>query len=188
MAAEAPPIDPAAIVAELRELRSRRATGTYYVVSDDNRQGRIALVAGEIASISFRGAEGDRAIEALITMRVIRTRFANDGLRAPDGGSGSLNTDAVFKALLGRAPTAATASSAAAAGPRVSHLPAAAHQAIRQSLTHDLGPIADLVYEEHRAADPPLETMLLQLAAEIPDSKQATEFLALVRRRLQQTG
>jgi hypothetical protein len=45
-----------------------------------------------------------------------------------------------------------------------------------------------LVYDENRDPQLAVETMLAQLAAEIPGADQAAEFLAKVRRGLHKSG
>jgi hypothetical protein len=177
----------ATIVDELRQLRTGRATGTYYVISDDNRQVRIGLLGGEIATILCRGAEGMVALEGLVTMQIIRTRFAADGLHPTVGRGGLLNTDDIFNELLRHAGIAVAPSSNTSKGPKVAALSSAQQQLIRQTLIHYLGPIANLVYEDHQLPDQTVESMLIKLSAEIPDTRRAAEFLTLVRQRLQQS-
>jgi hypothetical protein len=182
------------IVEELRDLHSRRLTGTYYVVSEENRQVRIGLVDGEIESITYRGLEGARALAGLAAIRAARTRFSADSMRS-DASAAVVNlptTEALLKALLHggiTAPPPVRVADAAAAGSRlVAKLTTAEQQWIRDALTDYLGPIAGLVYDENRDPNLAVETMLAQLAEEIPGSERAAEFLAKVHRGLYKSG
>jgi hypothetical protein len=178
----------ATIVDELRQLRTRRVTGTYYVISDDNRQARINLLGGEIATILLRGAEGMSALEGLVTMQIIRTRFSADGMQPAVGRGGLLNTDDIYNELLRHAGIAvAPRSNTPSRGPKVAALSAAQQQWIRQAFIHYMGPIANLVYEDHQHPDQTVDSMLIKLSAEIPDTRRAAEFLTLARQRLQQS-
>ncbi len=175
------------IVEELRDLRSRAATGTYFIVSDDNRQGRIGWSNGEIDSVVFRGVDGVPALAALSQVRVLRTKFSPEGTRAlPASRSGLPPTDELMRMLVGAAPRPqpAAAGSAGASGDRASSLSPAAHRAISDVLTDYLGPIATLIYEEHRDHDQSVDALLAALATEIPDGRRAQEFLAAVRQKL----
>lgn len=181
------------IVAELRELRSRQVSGMYYVVSDDNRQGRIALAQGEIVSVAYRGVEGPQALARLAGIRAVRTRFSADGLPREGGATTLPATEALLRALLhgGAVPTPAPAKaadgSAAAAsggGRRVAELSPAEQQWIRNTLTDYLGPIAGLVYDENRDPRLAVATMIERLAGEIAGEQPRSAFLASVRRGL----
>jgi hypothetical protein len=190
-----PPESPSAfdirqIVEELRELRSQQLTGTYFVVSDDNRQARIGLVDGDIVSVSYRGVEGPQALARLAAIRALRSRFAADGAlhRGFSDQTALPATEALFKALLQGGAALGTASprpvQVAAADPgerRVAELSPAEQAAIRSALTDHLGPIAGLVFDEKRDPRLGVETFLDQLAAEIPGKAQQAEFLAAVR-------
>ena len=185
-----------AVVQELGTLRGRRATGTYYVVSDDNRQARICLMDGEIVSVVCHLAEGQNApdamdaMDALAAMRISRTRFAPNITHATDskvGALGAHDADDAYQKLRQRAGIQAEPGATQPRGSHVAGLSAAEHQLIRQTLVNYLGPIADFVYEEHCRADPSVESLLTQLSAEIPDRRQAAEFLARVRQQLQRS-
>ncbi len=186
MATDNPPdIGLATIVRELRDLRATRATGTYYVVSADNHQVRFSLVAGEIASLFFRAAGASGALDALSSMQIVRTRFAADGLKSGGGtGNAMLDTDKICNELLRRAGIAAPPAAKASAAPSAAGLTEAHHMVIRKTLIDFLGPIADLVYEEHQRPNQSPESLLRSLAGEIPDGRRAQEFVAQVRQRL----
>jgi hypothetical protein len=188
MATDNPPgVGLATIVRELRELRATHATGTYYVVSADNRQVRFSLVAGEIASLFFRVAGASGALDALSSMQIMRTRFAVDGVKGGDSmGSTTLDTDEICNELLRRAGLAAPPPAAKASdAPSAISLTAAQHMVIRRTLIDFLGPIADLVYEEHQRPNQSLKNLLGSLAGEFSDSRRAQEFITQVHQRLQ---
>jgi hypothetical protein len=67
-------------------------------------------------------------------------------------------------------------------------LSAAQHDAIRRAFIEYLGPIGDLVYDEHRGANKPIDKLLADLASEIPDGRNAEQFLTQIRERLKTLG
>jgi hypothetical protein len=195
--ASPPPFGIVRIVEELRNLHSRRLTGTYYVVSEDNHQARIGLVDGEIESVTYRGASGPKALACLASIQAARTRFSTeDWSKAASSAAALPPTEKLLRALLnGAAAPAAVvpdhaedAAAPATGGRLVSKLTTAELQWIRDALTDYLGPIANLVYDENRDPQLAVETMLAQLAAEIPGADQAAEFLAKARRGLHKSS
>ncbi len=179
------------IAEELRELRAGRVTGTYFIVSDDNRQGRIGWTAGEIDWIVFRGVEGMAALPPLIQVCALRTRFSPEVTRAAAGGrSGLPSTDELLRLLGGPAPRpqAAAPSGAQAPDGRAGRISSSAQKTICDTLADYLGPIATLIYKEHREREATVDGILAALAAEFPEARRAREFVADVRRKLQQRG
>jgi hypothetical protein len=208
-AVSSPGISLAVIVGELRQLRDDRATGTYYVLSDDNRQVRICLVDGEISAIFYRLAEGPGAVIAMMAMCIARTRFSADGLHPTNQKSGALSTDEILEELLRHAgkaraspgnpatrpagdpqskPQSNGPEKAKAEGPTVASLSAEERHMIRQALVNYLGPIGNLVYDDYQQSDRTVASMLIKLSTEIPDGQRAADFLALVRKRLSRLG
>lgn len=182
----------ATIVKELRSLREQHATGTYYIVSSDNRQVRLGMSAGEVSAISLRAQDLSSALDFIAGLQIIRTNFAKDGL-AVAGGNFDLTTDEVIRGLARRGGQPASAAPAApakdlseATSDGISLSPAQ-DKALRKLFIEYLGPIGEFVYDEHREASDTHKKLLAGLAREIPDPRNADRFLAQAKSILQST-
>lgn len=174
------------IVRELRELRGQHAIGTYYLVTGDNRQVRFGIANGEVVTISVRASDLSAAFDAIAGLQIVRTRFAEDVLTV-GSGTIALTTDQVYAELLSRAGgdlSAAPEMPAVAAANSFS-LPREQSKALRQLLIEYLGPIGDLVYEEHRETAESANMLVANLAREITDRGNAERFLAQAQSLLQ---
>lgn len=173
----------ATIVKELRSLRELRFTGTYYIVSSDNRQVRLGMSAGEVTGISLRTQNLSSALDIIAGLQIIRTNFAKDGL-AVAGGAFDLTTDEIIRGLAHRCgqPTPATpAAPAAGVHEGVSDgisLSPSQDVALRRLFIEHIGPIGEFVYDEHRETSDTPKKLLAGLAREIPDPRNADRFLA----------
>lgn len=170
------------IVGELRELRGQLAIGTYYLVTGDNRQVRFGIANGEVVTLSVRASDLSAAFDAIAGLQIVRTRFAEDVLTV-GSGTIALTTDQVYAELLSRSggdPSTASEKSAVIASNSFS-LPREQSKALRQLLIEYLGPIGDLVYEEHKATAESADALVANLAREIPDRGNADRFLAQAR-------
>lgn len=172
----------ATIVKELRSLREQGATGTYYIVSADNRQVRLGLSAGEVNSISLRAQNLSSALDVLAGLQIIRTNFAKDGL-AMAGGDFGFSTDELIHGLLYRSGQSAPSPqpvSAKGVPDRTSTgatLSQAQHAALRRLLIEYVGPMGEFVYDEHRETSETPKDLLAALAQEILDKRNAGRFL-----------
>jgi hypothetical protein len=178
------------VVKELRVLRQQRAVGTYYIVSADNRQVRFGIAAGEVVSFSVRSTDLATAFDAIAKLDIVRTRFAEDVLTV-GGGAIPLTTEQVYGELLRRAGAAVPAGAragGAGADKAPLFLPPAQSRALRQLVIEYLGPIGDLVLEEHMAAAGSADSLLKGLAAEISDRRRAATFLERARPLLSDPG
>lgn len=167
------------IVKELRELREQRAIGTYYLVTADNRQVRFGIANGEVVTLSVRASNLAAAFDAIAGLQIVRTRFAEDVLTV-GSGTIALTTDQVYAELLSRSggdPSPAPETSEIA-GSNSFSLPREQSKVLRQLLIEYLGPIGDLVYEEHRETAESAAALVSNLAREITDSRNAERFLA----------
>jgi hypothetical protein len=188
MADEAPAsIGLATIVKELRSLREQRVSGTYYIVSADNRQVRFGVSSGEVNALSVRAPNLSSALDAIAGLRIMRTSFAKDGLAMVTGNFG-FSTEELIHGLLDRAGHPVPAASKAATGASVAALSQAQHVAIKKALIEYLGPIGEFVYEEHQQTSGTPKNLLTNLAREIPDGSNAEQFLAKARLLLQKAS
>lgn len=174
------------IVRELRELREQRAIGTYYLVTADNRQVRFGIANGEVVTLSVRASNLSAAFDAIAGLQIVRTRFAEDVLTV-GSGTIALTTDQVYAELLSRSggDPSAVPEKSASAGANSFSLAREQSRALRQLLIEYLGPIGDLVYEEHRETAESADMLVANLAREITDRGKAERFLAQARSLLQ---
>lgn len=181
------------VVQELRGLQEQGATGTYYIVSTDNKQVRIGIVDGEVSVLSVRTATLTSAIDTIAGLKIARTRFANDGLAVTSGiGDISLDTDTICQELLqrvGHRPSLAKPSQfPTQPGANGVSLSKAQDQAIRNILIEYMGPVGEIVYDEHRHTAKSVDLLLTNLAEEIPDTHNAAQFMIRASRHAKVTS
>lgn len=175
------------IVKELRDLRAQRAIGTYYLVTADNRQVRFGIANGEVVTLSVRASNLSAAFDAIAGLQIVRTRFAEDVLTV-GSGTIALTTDQVYAELLSRSGgglSPAPVGKAAADGSSSLALSKEQDKAIRRLLIEYLGPIGDLVFDEHRESAESPDQLVENLAREITDRGNAERFAAQARSLLQ---
>lgn len=195
----------AGIVDYLRQLCAQERSGTVFLVSDDNRMAQVRLDKGQIASLLCRNRRGLEALGILRSMGYARLRFDESFLAR--GENDQLSNQAVFDGLAGAAIVAAPAAAARpAAPPAVASVaaPAAAAAAvavagaarapalltpraravIQRVLTQYIGPMAEIVCDDHCDGAADLPELLRLLAGEISAPAQAAKFSADIAREL----
>ncbi len=184
----------AGIVDYLRQLCAQERSGTVFLVSDDNRMAQVRLDKGQIASLLCRNRRGLEALGILRSMAHARLRFDETFLAR--GENDQLSNQAVFDGLAGAAPVPAPAVTAVAA-PALPAVPAPAAAArapalltpraravIQRVLTQYIGPMAEIVCDDHFAAAADLPALVRLLAGEISAQAQAARFSADIAREL----
>jgi hypothetical protein len=176
------------IVEHIKQLCAQRRSGTVFLVSDDNRMAQVQLDNGEIASLLCRNRRGLEALGIMRGMQQARLRFDDSYLAKTERDD--LSTQAVLDSLgAGASDTPAPATTTAppgavAAAPKVpAAAPALALTAeIKGSflrvLVKYIGPMAEIVCEEHFEQAGNLRALILLLAGEIPNPDQAAKFRA----------
>ena len=170
-----------AIVEQLRQFCVQRRTGTAFIVSDDNRMAQVHLDSGNIVMLLCRGTRGAEALAAMRTMLRASLRFDDNYVAKPD----NLTTSGVSLAdlLADPAPLRARTPLVTGAGPqplRPRPAPAVFAKAdllkLERMLAGHIGPIATIVCAEHASEASNLRELVMALAADIPDRKQAADF------------
>jgi len=83
----APPAKPLLLIlAELRNLAGRGATGVFNIATDDGRFASIRVRSGDIESVTYRAKHNDAAIRLLAEAHSGRASFVAMPLRAPPPG------------------------------------------------------------------------------------------------------
>ncbi len=176
------------VLRELRALTQQKASGFFFVVTDDNHSCTIRLRSGQIDDVNFSRQRNDEAIQLLAQVPAARARFQPIAVNAT--GKASLSR-ASLDWLLGGfefdSPAAAPAPAQAGA-----HAPAtaagAAHAREREILEkialNYFGPIASLLCDEAFSAGGDSGQILQQIASNLPGGDEANRFVAEARAAL----
>lgn len=170
----------------LRQLCAQGRSGTVFLVSDDNRMAQVRLDHGQIASLLCRNRRGIEALGILRSMANARLRFDETFLVKDEHDN--LSTQAIFDALGGGSggaemtpaaapPHAATPAGALALTPSVK-------ATIQRVMTQYIGPMAEIICDDHFDAAGNLPALLQLLAGEISAPAQAAKFRAEIAREL----
>lgn len=168
-----------AIVQQLRQFCDQRRTGTAFIVSDDNRMAQVHLDGGNIVMLLCRGQRGAAALAAMRTMLRASVRFDAGYVANKENAA----TSGVSLADLLNDPAPLRARAPARSGPqpmRPRPPPAAFASAdllrLERMLAGHIGPMATIVCAEHASEASDLRTLVMALAADIPDKRQAADF------------
>lgn len=167
------------IVEQLRQFCEQRRTGTAFIVSDDNRMAQVHLDSGNVVMMLCRGKRGADAVAAMRTMLRASLRFDENYVARPD----QQTITGVSLTDLLNDPAPLRARTPARGGPQpLRPRPAPAVFArddlltLERMLAAHIGPMATIVCAEHASEASDLRTLVMALAAEIPDKKQAADF------------
>lgn len=178
------------LVAQIARMCGQGLSGTVLLVSDDNRMAQLHLHAGQIVFVMCRGRRGRDALGIMRTMR--NARLSVDGMAVVSADGSGLPTDAIL-AFLGGALEQLPDAQGSAGSPRPAGAVAAAEadfltpqirQACQQALTRYIGPMAEIVADEHFDSAADARSLALALAAEIPGRDQAAKFKAEIAKAL----
>jgi hypothetical protein len=186
------------IVDYLKQLCAQGRSGTVFLVSDDNRMAQVRLDNGQIASLLCRNLRGLEALGIVRGMRHARLRF--DETFLGKGENDHLSNQAIFEQLFADAP-AAPASRAAPAAPATVAPPAVAKPTaaaaapallltphvkatIERVMTQYIGPMAQIICEDHFDAAGNMHALVELLAGEISAPAQAAKFRIEIAREL----
>jgi hypothetical protein len=172
------------IVDYLRQLCAQGRSGTVFLVSDDNRMAQVRLDKGKIASMLCRNRRGVEALGIMRSMANARLRFDESFLVKDEHDN--LSTEAIFDALAGsfagvEAAPPALPRAAATAGMA---LTPALKATIERVMTGYIGPMAQIICEDHFAAAGNLQALVQLLADEIGVPAQVVKFRADIAREL----
>ena len=172
------------VVDYLRQLCAQGRSGTVFLVSDDNRMAQVRLDKGQIASLLCRNRRGIEALGILRSMANARLRFDETFLVKDEHDN--LSTQAIFDALGGGSGVVEVAPSAVPprpADPAMALTPAL-KATIQRVLTQYIGPMAEIICDDHFEAAGNLQALVQLLADEISAPAQAAKFRAEIAREL----
>ncbi|MDB5920964.1 MAG: hypothetical protein JWR40_5198 [Massilia sp.] len=186
------------IVDYLKQLCAQGRSGTVFLVSDDNRMAQVRLDNGQIASLLCRNLRGLEAVGILRGMRHARLRF--DESFMAKGENDHLSNHAIFEQLFAEGPATPAATPAASAGRAAPAVPATAAAAaapapallltphvkatIERVMTQYIGPMAQIICEDHFDAAGNMHALMQLLAGEISAPQQAAKFRLEIAREL----
>jgi hypothetical protein len=175
------------VVDYLKQLCAQGRSGTLFLVSDDNRMAQVRLDNGQIASLLCRNRRGLEALGILRSMQRARLRF-DESFMAKDEND-NLSTQAIFDDLLSAAGGAAPAAAAQPAAPAPARAPALVltpqvKATIQRVMTQYIGPMAEIICDDHFDAAGNMQALVQLLAGEIGAPEQAARFRADIAREL----
>lgn len=170
------PLTDTPLIDELRRACVEKRTGRMLVATQDNQFARISFRDGEIVSINYRLKSGREAIPLLKEIKQARVKFSH-GKTGGEPPETLPSTVEIMRLLSGdkAAPARATAAVTADQVPD-------ALKIIEAELTEFLGPLATIIWTEHRERlDTPvtagkLRTLVEGLAKEIGDPSKVQLF------------
>ncbi len=180
------------ILRDLKALSQQKASGFFFVVTEDNHSCTIRLHDGQVEDVVFSRHRGDEAVHLLARVPGGRARFQADRARsgplAVSLGSASLAWLAGgFEQEVAVPPTAPAAGSALAATSAhagVASLTERQRGIIGRIALDYFGPIADLLCEEALGRPGSIDRALVELASNLPSRDQEDIFLDEARRAL----
>ncbi|NEX20408.1 hypothetical protein G3480_08815 [Thiorhodococcus mannitoliphagus] len=172
------------ITKALSQLCSDGATGTLFVATDANRSAQVKLNRGLILYVSYANKRGEEALDLIPSISAGRYRFQEGSI---GGAQMDLPTTASILARFEQAAAATDAADPAGesdAAKATQALGQREREILRSCLAEFVGPIAELVCDDHfdHAAD--LRSAIDALATEISSDPMAQQFRAMVAKQL----
>lgn len=176
-----------AVLHELKTLVESKASGFFFLVTDENHASSVRLRNGNIEEVSFSNRHSDEAVKMLMKVRAARARFQPSVMAAIPSKHGPLSTASIDWLLNGHD------ASAGAQGPTVSSGGATDQRARQRSLVENIaltyfGPIAALLCEEAFGASTNVDHILVQIANNLTERAEANRFLAEARAAVARAG
>ncbi|WCE03433.1 hypothetical protein [Pseudoxanthomonas sp. JBR18] len=176
------------VLRELRSLTAKKASGFFFVVTEENHSCIIRLHGGQIDEVVFRMLRGDEAVQRLSMVNAARGRFQVDPA-SKSSGKAALSEDSLqwllggFEQALSRTQAAPVAAAVAApAGMPAGGAPSEAQRKLIENIALQyFGPIAGMLCDEAFETPAPLASQLEQLASNLSSPDETKGFLQEVR-------
>lgn len=177
------------ILRDLKALALQKASGFFFVVTEDNHSCTIRLRGGQIEDVVFSRHRSDEAVQLLAKVPAGRARFQADPAAA--GAARVSLGEASLSWLMGGFEKSPAVAAAAPAAPRagavnvnVQGLSEEQRATIERIALNYLGPIAALLCDEALGVPGSIDRALVQIAANLPARDQEDRFLAEARAAL----
>jgi len=174
----------AKIVEEIRRLVSQQVTGTLFIATNENRSAQVSIEDGKIVYLYFSNTVGTTALERMAQIHAGRYRFQ-------EGPAGLPRVDLPPTETILAALEAAASREGASDRREGGEAPAVAagltepqKSVLVACLVEFIGPIAEILSEDHLRQASDLNTTIDALAGEIPSPDQAAQFRTLVLSKL----
>ena len=179
------------ILRDLKALSLQKASGFFFVVSEDNHSCTIRLHGGQVEDVVFSRHRGDEAVKLLARVPAGRARFQADPARSRPvqvtlGPASLAWLGGGFERQVPEvpAPSPAPARTEASAHADVASLDAAQREILGRIALDYFGPIAGLLCEEVLGRPGSIDRALVELASNLPARDQEDAFLDEARRAL----
>lgn len=177
------------ILRDLKALALQKASGFFFVVTEDNHSCTIRLRSGQIEDVVFSRHRSDEAVQLLAKVPAGRARFQADP--AAVGAVRVSLGEASLSWLMGGFEKSASTATATPAAPRVGAvnvnvqgLSEEQRATIERIALNYLGPIATLLCDEALGVPGSIDRALVQIASNLPARDQEDQFLAEARAAL----
>jgi hypothetical protein len=175
------------VLRELRPLVQQKASGFFFVVTQDNHSCTIRLRNGDIDDVQFSRQRNDEAVQLLSTVSAARARFQPIAVSG-SGARGTLSA-ASRQWLLGGfenappalSPGAAAEPEAEASSTGRAGVSAAQRAVVEKMALNYFGPIAGLLCEEAFVPENDMEQALAQIASNLASPDESRRFMADAR-------
>jgi hypothetical protein len=171
------------IVNVIGSLCKKKATGTLFVATRDNRSAQLMLDKGEIVYIFFSSKRGQEALDLMAKMSEGRYRFQEGGvisrrMQLPP-------TQTILQTLSTHSEQIPSPSREQVIKTQVgSGLSAEQKSVLETCLAECIGPMAAIICEDHFNSVGDLSAAIEALAGEIPSLGQVRKFREMVSARL----
>lgn len=162
----------ARIVAQIRILCNEQSSGIVFLASEDNRMAQVHLKEGHIVSVICRNKRGIAAIQLMCDIRSAHMLF--NGSRNAASDSDEMLTEVFFGYLVGATPQAQVVSTKAPV--QVRFLTPDVKLTLQKLLVKSVGPMAEIICQEHFERETSARRVIEALANEIPDPEEAAKF------------
>ena len=163
------------IVEHVKELCTQGRTGTLFLVSEDNRMALMRFEAGAIVTIVHRNRRGLEALAAVCEIKSAKLRFDVASVAPID------THDLATKDILDHLEKVARQMPSPAASPdipRPASFSPEVKLAVQKIMMKYVGPMAEIVCDEHFSVVLDARMLARLLAGEIPNPEQSARFLA----------
>lgn len=167
------------ILAELHALHNQKATGILYITTDTNKSAQIIMDGGEIVFAYYANKLGEEALELLANTDAGRFRFQEGTF----SGRSPLPPTLAILQFLGGGNDSPPQQGVTSAVQGLS-LSDDKRNVISKALATYVGPLAEIICQDHFETAKTLEEVIDLLASEIPSAQQAEEFKDTVVKQL----
>lgn len=167
-----------AIIAELRKLCNKRATGTLFISTKKNRSAQVALDKGQIVFVYFYNKRGQEALDLMATITAGRFRF-QEGSISPRRVS-LPPTNEILNSLGDEEAKGDSGGESPTSQATVGGLKHEEKNVIENCLAEYIGPMAGIICDDHLGSVSDVNEAIAVLVTEIPSSEQAEKFKSKV--------